>query len=201
MNTTAKNLVAATSMLDGGLIVFGRDEAGKAHASWFDEANAGPARAAAAEMGFFALQVIGDGLSAISATLPAGRLFASGRAFVPFVKGALLDQLVEHLPEGTVIPAPTLRLVASGGTSEAAAGDAKRTGGEKYDLPTDWTGIKAGTLVLATEGHGEGWFECVVLDAKPQDVFQVKWRDFPDFAPFYRHRSALALIYPHSKVQ
>lgn len=180
------------------MIVFGRDTTGKAHASWFDEPEAAPARLAAAQMGYFALSVAGDGLLAISASLPPGRLFASGRAFVPFVKGDVFDQLAGHLPEGTKVPA--LRLVASSEATESK-NEIKVGPTERYELPKDWNDIRPGTLVLATEGREWGWFECVVLDAKENDIFELKWRDFTDLPSFYRDRRTLALIYPQSKAQ
>lgn len=79
-------------------IVLGRDEGGKAHASWFDEYDRPAAERAAALMGMHGLIVDDDGLAAIAQRLPRGKLFASGRAFVPFVKGSTFDQLAARLP-------------------------------------------------------------------------------------------------------
>ncbi len=79
-------------------IVLGRDEGGKAHASWFDADDRPAAERAATLMGMHGLVVDDDGLAAIARRLPRGRLFASGRAFVPFVKGSTFDQLAARLP-------------------------------------------------------------------------------------------------------
>ncbi len=198
MSQAAKVSPAAVQTTGDGVIVFGRDNTGKAHASWFDEAEAAPARMAAAQMGYFALSVAGDGLVALSASLPPGRLFASGRAFVPFVKGGIFDQLAAHLPAGTKVPA--LRLVASDGAVEGKK-EIKVGPTERYELPKDWNDIRPGTLVLATEGREWGWFECVVLAAKDNDIFELKWRDYPNFPSFYRDRRTLGLIFPQSKAQ
>lgn len=79
------------------LIVFGKDEADRPHASVFGEADAGPARKAAALMGMHAVPVEADAVKALAARLPEGRVFASGKAFVPFVKTSLFDELLPHL--------------------------------------------------------------------------------------------------------
>lgn len=79
-------------------IVLGRDEGGKAHASWFEAADRDAAERAAGLMGMHGLAVDDDGLAAIARRLPRGKLFASGRAFVPFVKGSTFDQLAARLP-------------------------------------------------------------------------------------------------------
>ena len=42
----------------------------------------------------------------------------------------------------------------------------------------------------------EGWFEAVVTEAKGDDLFLVKWRDWPDNAPFLRKRHQLAILPP-----
>src|SRR3954471_18731903 len=75
------------------LVVFGRDEAGKAHAAWFDQSEAALAEKAADLMGLRVLRVRTDEHRALAAQLPQGRVFASGRAFVPFVKASLFLQL------------------------------------------------------------------------------------------------------------
>src|SRR4051794_40774982 len=66
------------------VIVFGRDEAGKAHASWFDQSEAALAEKAADFMNLRVLRVQTDEHRVLAAQLPHGRVFASGRAFVPF---------------------------------------------------------------------------------------------------------------------
>jgi len=82
------------------LIVFGLDEKGRPHASWFGDEDVALARKAAAMMGMEAVEANSEALRALARQLPAGRVFASGRAFVPFVKGGLYSQLAAHLPAG-----------------------------------------------------------------------------------------------------
>ncbi len=50
-------------------------------------------------MGMSAVQVATDELRGLAGQLPHGRVFSSGRAFVPFVKGSLYDQLATHAPK------------------------------------------------------------------------------------------------------
>ena len=77
------------------LVLFGRDQAGKPHASWFDAASVELATKAAELMSMRAVPVETDALREVVAGLPRGRLFSSGRAFTPFVKGKLYERLVE----------------------------------------------------------------------------------------------------------
>jgi hypothetical protein len=75
------------------VIVLGRDDAGKAHAAWFDQSEAALAEKAADFMNMRVLRVRTDEHRALAAQLPHGRVFASGRAFVPFVKASLFMAL------------------------------------------------------------------------------------------------------------
>src|SRR4051812_39368535 len=75
------------------VVVFGLDEAGKAHASAFDATTADLAEKAAGLMGMRVLRPETDEQRALAAKLPRGRVFESGRAFVPFVKKGLYESL------------------------------------------------------------------------------------------------------------
>lgn len=77
-----------------GLIIFGQDERRRPHASYFADSEVGPARRAATLMGMHVLPVEADQARVLAQALPRGRIFeASGKAFVPFVKQAMFDQL------------------------------------------------------------------------------------------------------------
>ncbi len=75
------------------LVVFGRDATGKPHASSFSKSEADLARKAAELMGLRLLPVQADTEQALAAKVPRGRVFATGRAFVPFIKAALFTEL------------------------------------------------------------------------------------------------------------
>ena len=76
------------------VVVFGRDDAGRPHASAFDATTAELAERAAGLMGMRVLRLETDERRALAAKLPRGRVFESGRAFVPFVKRPIFESLV-----------------------------------------------------------------------------------------------------------
>lgn len=242
------------------IVVLGRDDRGKPHASWFDEAQQIAARRAATLMGMQALPVSDDAVRGLAARLPQGRVFESGKAFVPFVKGDLYDELVAHLPDGGepseaasagsatetsgapvtasvgaaagkrgkgakgtkagTDPRKAAGVPASPSDDEAGGADGDGQGDDEHDgnddeggggggsggdgpdgaeireghRPTDWTDIALGSVVLATEGPQEGWFESVVVELRDDNIFLVRWRDWPDEPHFARHRNQLGLL-------
>ena len=82
MNATV--VVRANEQADPALILFGRDDAGKPRASWFDALSADLARKAADLMKMRVLQVETEEQKEVARRLQPGRVFASGRAFTPF---------------------------------------------------------------------------------------------------------------------
>src|SRR3954447_15040060 len=77
------------------LVVFGRDEAGKPHASWFDAQSADLAVKAADLMNMRVFRMPTEERKGLAAQLARGRVFASVRAFTPYVRASLYGQLVE----------------------------------------------------------------------------------------------------------
>ena len=75
------------------IVVFGRDDAGKPHAAVFSHSDAQLAEKAAGLMGMRVLRLETDKACELAGRLPRGRVFASGRAFVPFVKAGLYEAL------------------------------------------------------------------------------------------------------------
>ena len=160
--------------LPAALIVFGRDETGKPHASQFSEADRELAEKAAGLMGMRALRVTTADQAALAARLPLGRVFASGKGFVPFVSGELFASLEAAAGPATGVELhPTGKLESSprepqGGPEAGARGDApgntaKAVSDRPSALPSDRADIAVGGLVLAaTSNDGEGWFEAVV---------------------------------------
>src|SRR3954465_15556414 len=86
---------ADTRPSEPSLVVFGRDEAGKPHASWFDADSAELAVKAADLMNMRVLQVETEEQKDVARQLARGRVFATGRAFMPFVRANLYSKLVE----------------------------------------------------------------------------------------------------------
>ena len=111
-------------------------------------------------------------------------MFASGRAFVPFVKEALFTQLVEVAKAAGVTVASRTADALTG--NDLASITATST-------PQTWDSIDVGSLVLATVGARQPWYESIVLSAH-DGLFTLYWRDYPEEGQFARQRDQLALI-------
>src|SRR3954468_19873929 len=81
MNSTV--VVRANDQAEPSLVVFGRDDAGKPRASWFDAGSADLASKAADLMKMHVLRLETEEQKAVARQLAPGRVFASGRAFTP----------------------------------------------------------------------------------------------------------------------
>jgi hypothetical protein len=174
------------------LIVFGLDEAQKPHASWFDETDAPLAEKAAGLMGMKILRLTSDEQRGLAGKLPKGRVFGSGKCFVPFTNKNLYSQL-EAIggEEPPVDPA-----VVQAALDDEPAGEAALS-----PVASSWAAITVGSVVLVTEGHMEGWFEAVVTAAKPNNLFELRWRDWPDEPVLVRKRGQLGLLPPAEAAQ
>ena len=179
------------------LIVIGRDEAGRPHGSRFGEADVALAEKAAGLMKMVAVRVADEPFGELAGRLPQGRVVASGKAVVPFLKDKLSREIEDQLtPEvqaeldrpRRVEDATSGGDVDSGGRAEDAAAS--------YRLPAKWNDIAVEDLVLATLGSPDGWFECIVTIDHGEDLFTLRYRDFPDWDPFVRRREHLALVHP-----
>lgn len=193
MAAAAPKLAHDTMDKTAAVIVFGR-HGQKARGSWFPSDAAPAAKSAADLMGMNSLTVANDDLRQLATKLPEGRLFGSGKAFVPFVKGALVDALATHLPTGESLK---IRLV--GNASELAkteGGEATKgkTEQEQPHLPKDWSDIKVGSLVLASESDDDGWWPCIVTEAYPKEL-RLKWQTFEGYPPFTRAYEQVALFW------
>lgn len=190
------------------LVLFGLDERGKAHAAWFANDHAEAGTAAAEAMCMFALPVEDDAVRALAGQVPQGKIFASGKAFVPFVKASLFDALVMHLPEDQREQARQ-PVSASGGKASSngyavasGAADGRGAGAAtvQHDFPADWSKIKVGSVVLASEGRDDGWYEADVLEVLPGNRFKLRWHDWPDLPKFERTVTEIALLHPQYKL-
>lgn len=132
-------------------IMVGLDDKGKPHASWFAADHADAATAAAELMGM-ALIEVADDLAAIATTLPQGKLFESGKAFVPFVKCSTYDLLAAHLSD-EYLTAAAQRVDAAASADYANASKGEAPPRKLFD----WRKIAVGDVVLASDGPSEGW--------------------------------------------
>ena len=173
------------------VIILGRDDRGKPHASFFPAIDAHAARQAATRMGMFALNVVTDETRGFLPTLPKGKLFDSGKAFVPFVKQDTYQRITAHLPEDQRVKADEIRTLPE--QPEAAPVRPDKT----EHKPEGWDKIIVGSIVLATEGPLEGWYEARVLKQYEDNRLRLEWRDYPEEPAFTRRIDQLALLHPN----
>ncbi len=168
-----------TSDTAPAVVVFGKDEAGKAHASWFAEAEAELATEAAGLMGYRVLPVTSPDIAAKAQELAAGRVFASGKGFVPFCKMGVYEALSgfdgAFAPPPPPEPQPLPPLAAT-------------------STPQRWEDLGVGSLVLASVGPDEGWYEAVVTEARGEELFVLRWQGWEDHDAFVRRADGLALL-------
>ena len=156
-------------------VVLGTDEYAKPRAARFSGEDPELLAKAAASMYLRLVEVTEPDVAEIAAKLPAGRLHANGKGLVPFIKGDLYNELLfatlaTELVKANPDPAP-------------------------QDLPRTWDGLVPGHLVIARETLEVGWWEAIVIE-RTGDLVTVRYRDYPQYPPMVRHRSAIALITP-----
>jgi hypothetical protein len=170
---------------------------GKPHASRFSDSDVPLVARAAELMGFYVVQVAPDNeeLHGVAEQLPRGRIFSTGRAFVPFVSRAAFDKLAV-LVEGGV----TARASATGAPEAPDQPTAQLYTAEAINTADAlWSKIEIGTMVLAEqpELYGPGWWQCVVV-AVDGDDFTLRWVDDPSEPPFRASRRTVGLRHPSS---
>jgi hypothetical protein len=169
------------------LVLFGIDNRGKPKGARFGKEHASLAMKAASQLQLQVLAGNDPNVAEIAARLPVGRVHATGRTFVPFIRRDLYDKLVAAAANGNARPTspPNGSSGASGSTP----------GGSAPHLPQNWQAIGIGDLVVAQESLEEGWYEAIVVEANG-DMLTLRWRDFPRQRRFARHRLRLGLLYP-----
>jgi hypothetical protein len=154
-------------------VLFGGDEYAKPRAARFSAEDPELLAKAAEAMHLRLVAVTDPDVAEIAATLPAGRRHANGKSLVPYVKGDMYIDLV---------------WAAMGYEAPQAHRDPTA-----QDLPGTWDEVAPGHVLLARESLECGWWEAVVTE-RTGDLVTVRYRDYPQYAPMVRHRSAIALI-------
>jgi hypothetical protein len=176
------------------LILFGRSEDGKPRAGTFQEGEIETATKASAGMGLAVLKVSDAQAHDLATKIPAGRVHANGRGFVPFIRGNLYAQL-QDLAKAQGID-PTDRALNGESNSETPAAPAHGKSGPEQRLPKSWDDIAVGNLVLAQETDPkDGWWEATVIK-KSGDMYTLKWRQTLQRRNVLRHKFNLAPIWP-----
>lgn len=188
------------------IILFGRDERGRPHASRFPGEEIGGAKEAARLMGLHLAVADTETLHGLAERLPAGRLFPSGKGFVPFVEAGIYERLLAAT--GTAnkpIPIKATSKPADGGGGVGAGQGRSGGGAGAGDQPATRAGAKApanlseiglGSFVLAKgddEGD-EGYYAAKVVATKTPDSFVLQWAGYQDLPEFVRPRRVLGLL-------
>lgn len=189
--SAAARISPALVLEQAAMIVFGKDGK-KARASWFPASETKQAKKAAELMGMNAIKIANDDVRQLAIKMPKGRLFDSGKAFVPFVQMAVCDQLVGQLPAGQSLKVRTM--ASSGNKPEGGSSAVDASIPTARHRPKDWSDIKVGSLVLASEGDNEGWWECAVTGIK-EGEYALRWLHYPEEPPFTRMREQLGLLW------
>lgn len=169
------------------LFVFGLDEDGKPRGARFPEFNE-KVVSAAAQMKLTSVHPASPAVTEIGMKLPVGRLYASGKAFVPPIRRDLLTKLKAALD-------------APGDASQVnqpapAPENAKASGVVAAGLPRTWESIAVGQLVLVEDDDpGFGWWPCLVTKREDQ-VLTLQLRDYPDKGTYVRHIAQVGLVNP-----
>jgi hypothetical protein len=176
------------------IVLFGLDQHGKPQAARFPQAQASLATKAAAQLKLQVLPISNATLADLAARLPMGRVHATGRGIVPFVRRDLYDKLLAA--SGTTAPAQPAAPASP--TNETAAQPVAQATTSKAEAkrPANWPTIAAGHVVIAQSKYPEdGWWEAIVTAATP-DMLTLRWRDNPRERAVSRHRVSVGLMYP-----
>ena len=176
------------------LVVLGIDMSDKPHASRFAERDAPFVVRAAELMGFHVIRVAPENTEphAIAEGLPLGRIFATGRAFVPFVGRSAFDKLATLVEGGVTIEARA----TSGAPPVYPLRDMFTTDAiNAADML--WAKIEVGSVVLAAQPdlYGPGWWQGVVVGINGDDL-TLRWVDDPAEKPFRLSRRDVGLCHP-----
>jgi hypothetical protein len=154
-------------------VLFGTDEYAKPRAARFSATDPEPLVKASESLHLRMVEVTGEDLAEIAPKLPAGRLHASGRGLVPYIKGDLYFDLALATLVGYEAPA--------------------NPDPSPQELPRGWDDIVPGNLVIVKETAETGWWEAVVIE-RNGDLLTARYRDYPKYPTIVRHRSAVAMI-------
>jgi len=175
------------------LFVLGVDLDGKPRGGRFDNID-DRVVSVALDLGLAAVVKASAEFAQVAQKLPAGRLYASGKAFIPAIKEALLTELMTILRKpGDASEAYRLenRPTKKDGGPPAVQCKSPITSG----LPRSWQEIDVGHMVLAHEGYEDGWWEAIVVK-REDDILTLRYRDAPKLPTFVRHLNTVALVNP-----
>lgn len=171
-------------------IVFGLADDGKPRGAKFEATEASAIEQVVSSLGLHMHEIVDGDLKVVADKLPAGRVYARGKAFIPNIKRDLLDKL--HAAVGANF-APSA--VVSEDKQSVAQPSKATTVLLKSGLPVSFGEIAAGHLVLVQESLEEGWWEAICID-RVQDMLTLRYRDYPKVPTFKEHVSRVAIVHP-----
>ena len=202
-----KKVAAKPDLQQGNmLLVLGQDEGGKPKGALFPAADMETVFPVAEAMKLVVHQPYTEHLAELGRKLPAGRVYARGKAFIPNIRRDLYDELQAEIAKAkadleTSKADRSTATQAQTGSEEpmpdhpAAKTTSPAGSSLPSGLPLDWRSIGAGHMVLAHESHDEGWWEAIVV-AREDEILTLRYRDYPKAPKFNRHITTVALINP-----
>ena len=176
------------------VFVFGLDESGKARGAKFLQGLKDNIAAAALDMKFNLVHDHSAEFTALGMKLPTGRIYGSGKSFIPPIRRDLYDKLKAAQSRPTEAIPGSAPLNIDGSKTETVR-DVDLGMPIPNDLPRSWQVVQPGNLVIAQSNHIEGWWEAIIVE-RADDILTLRWRDYPNEGTVKRHLGTIALINP-----
>jgi hypothetical protein len=177
--TKSTKVNATAQKSDSALFVLGYDDQQKPRGARFVDADSSLVGKAAELMDLNVYEVANGNLADLAKKLPVGRLYSTGKGFVPNIRQTLYSEIIAALA----------------GAPDAARGKAEDLPTVASGLPKTWEDVGPGNLVIAQESHDNGWWEAICIK-RDGDMLTLRFRDYPKLPKFARHKTAVALICP-----
>ena len=198
MADAAKQINFALSNDEPALVVLTKDTSGAARGSWFTASDVKVAKASAKSSGAIAVVVKGPDLMTLANRVPKGRIFDSGKLFMPRIQAEVFEQLSSHASKAA--KQPRLQVIASNADNQENSTDKPSSSASSKGIagtpPSDWSKLGVGSLVLAREVEEDCFYLAVVIGKSNPTQLSLRWRDYPDDPHFQRQVSDLAMLHP-----
>jgi hypothetical protein len=172
--------------------VFGLDNEDKPRGARFAEFNERALRYAL-ELNLTGIHPASPAFTEIGMKLPSGRLYSSGKAFIPNIR----RDLVEKLGAALAAPGDESQTYKPAAPPEGQSNEitVRTISPITSGLPRSWESVGAGHVVLIHESPADGWWEATV-ENRDAEILTLRFRDYPRQPKFQRHISQVALINP-----
>jgi hypothetical protein len=172
--------------------VFGVDDKGKPRGARFAEFNE-RALNFAIDLKLTGIHPASPTFTEIGMKLPPGRLYSSGKAFIPNIRRELVEKLQAALAApGDESQTHKPAAPPNGHSDETTV---RTISPITSGLPRSWESVAVGHVVLIHESPADGWWEATV-EARDLEILTLRFRDYPRQPKFQRHISQVALINP-----